>query len=762
MSKLDRSGFSTAGMLALSCILPIGMLAIPRAQAQQASQSRSVELGEIVVTATKREVPLHDVPVAVSVLTTEDIGKRGFTEYGDYLNSLPGVYFADGGPVRSTIRIRNLGLAEGGGSPTLVATYFGETPTSVDGEFPDVRLVDIERVEVLRGPQGTLYGANSLSGAVRILPAQPDLEDYQVGLTARGFSTEHSDDSSYNAEGVVNLPLLEDRFALRLVGYQHDVAGYIDNRFTGQPAIDFSAALGTPPGTLVIPAVPAFVRRDVNHEDTEGARAAATWQATERLRFELGYLTQDSKLESEPQVTPSVGAYAQSRAMDVYSRGEAAQGVDVANLTVRYDWGAVSLTSASAQSNFDNHTLTDVTETAVQLFGLPLPGEIRQFVNSEAFTQELRLNSRGTGALQWLIGAFYLDRDNKQDQDIPDHSCPTCLAFLLGEQVFLTSNLGFKEEQRAVFGELSYDFSPRWTASAGGRYLEQDLTFFITDIDGLLAASQLDTNATGSASEFNPSFSLRFQPSDDLTLYAQAAKGFRTGQPNGELPAQCQAEAQARGVKPITDPDTLWNYEVGFKALLADGTMSFNAAVFDADWSGIQIGAGLACGFGALLNGGDATSRGVELEFVVQPSNSLRFNLAAAYNETEFGEVDPQSGLLKGERVPGSPKTNASAGVQYDIDLGDTWSAFARADYQYVGNIRLIRQGEVPRTVTQDAYGTGNVRFGFSRDNLALEFFARNVTDKRAVTSTGSAAFGSDQIIIRPRELGLELRYSYR
>jgi len=765
MSELDRSALGAAAALALSCVLPAGLLTAPRILAQAAVQDRTVELGEVVVTATRRAVPLQDVPVALSVLTAENIIERGFTEYGDYLNSLPGVYFVDGGPARSVIRIRGLSAAEGG-LPTLVGTYFGETPTSVDGTFPNLRLVDIERVEVLRGPQGTLFGANALAGAVRILPAQPNLEAYEVNFGVRGFSTAHSDEESYHVEGVVNLPLAKDRFALRLVGYKDDIAGYIDNLFPGQPAIDWSAAFGLPSGFLVIPAIAPFARQDINSEDTVGGRAAAAWQATERLRFEFGFVTQESTLESEPHVTPSVDEYAQSTALDAFSRGEGGDETDIASLTVRYDWDAVSFTSASASSNFDAHAFSDVTDIAVGVFGVPVPAELRNVIESEAFTQELRVQSRGAGALQWLFGVFYLDRERNAVQDIPDYSCPTCLPFLLAETSFIHARIDLDEEQRAVFGELSYDFSPRWTVSAGARYLEQDLHLRISELDGVLAATLLATDAEGSVDEFNPSASLRFRPSDDLTLYAQAARGFRSGQPNQSYPAACQPIVQSRGIKLLTDPDTLWNYELGVKSSFANGRVSLNAAVYDADWEGIQLSTVLdpttaTCNFVALINGGEATTRGAELELAAQPSNAWRFNLAASYNETEFGTVDPQSGFVDGERVPGSPKTNASAGVQYDFDLGREWSGFARADYQYVGDIRLIFGTQ---RFTQDAYGTGNVRLGFSNDNLALEVFARNVTDEREVLSTGTPTppFGGDQILVRPREVGVELRYSYR
>ncbi len=762
-SKLDR-----AAALASLGIAVVGMLAAPALKAQQAAEDRSSVLEEIVVTATKRVVPLLDVPVSVTAITAEDIAARGFTEYGDYLNSVPGVYFADAGPARSVIRIRGLSAAEGG-LPTLVGTYFGETPTSVDGTYPNLRLVDIERVEVLRGPQGTLFGANSLAGTVRILPVQPDLENYEVGLGVRGFTTAHSDDESYHVEGVFNLPLAEDRFALRFVGYKDETAGYIDNQFPGQPALDYSILgdilFGLPPGTLpagtlVIPALAPFDSKDINREDTVGGRAAAVWQPTDRLGLELGYATQEVTLESEPFVTPSVGEYAQRRGLDVFSQGLGEEEIDISSLTVRYDWKAVSLVSASASSNIDQRARTDVTETAALTFGVPIPSELQSDIESEAFTQEVRLQSRGAEAFQWLFGAFYLDRDRTFNQVAPDYTCPMCLPMLVTQDpFFLRAQQTFSEEQRSVFGELSYDFSPRWTASAGVRYLEQDVRLRIGAADGLLAPTVPITNATGKVDEVNPAANLRFRPSDDVTLYAQAARGFRSGQPNQGIPAPCTAQAQAAGIRPITDPDTLWNYELGFKSVSAGDRVRFNAAVYDGDWEGIQLGIALPCNFAFLINGGDATARGVELELVAQPTNAWRFNLAASYNETEFKTVAPTSGFTDGERVPGSPRKNASAGVQYDFDMGGNWSGFARADYQYVGDIRLILDTQ---RFTQDDYGTGNVRLGFSNDSLSLEIFARNMADKRAVLSTASPVAGSDEILLRPRELGIELRYRYQ
>ncbi len=208
-------------------------------------------LQEIIVTATKRGEKLQDVPMAISAITAEDIQTRGFTNYADYLNTIPGVFFQDGGPGVSQIRIRGISGSEGG-LPSTTATYFGETVTSVltnHGGKPNLRLVDIDRVEVLRGPQGTLFGASALAGVVRIIQ-RPRLTRRASKPTSvrEASSTAHSSDASYHVEGTVNIPLITDQLALRVVAYQDDIAGYIDNKFAGQASVDYGAGFRLPAG----------------------------------------------------------------------------------------------------------------------------------------------------------------------------------------------------------------------------------------------------------------------------------------------------------------------------------------------------------------------------------------------------------------------------------------------------------------------------------------------------------------------------------
>ena len=722
---------------------------------------------EVVVTATKRAESIQDVPVAVSALTAADIAERGFSQYADFLNSVPGVYFQDSGPGVSQVRIRGISASEGG-VPSTTATYFGESITSVltnGGGKPNLRLVDIERVEVLRGPQGTLFGANSLAGVIRTIPNAPDVEKFEANVGTRGFTTAHSSDTSYHVEGMVNFPLVENRLALRLVGYKDDIAGFIDNVSPAQPAVDYSASLGLPDGTLVTPATPAFTRKDINSEDTWGGRATLSWHATDRLRLDLNYTTQDSRLNSQPFATPSIGEYEQQRPLDQFASGTYDERLNIGSAVVNYDWDSASLVSASTWMRMKRFSDQDLSFLALQAFGTSIPWSFDERSNGSLFTQEIRLQSRGESPFQWIGGAFYLRQKAEAGQFIADFSCPTCLPQVLAGQDFAyrIPLAQFQDQkQYSLFGEVSYNFANRWTAGLGGRYLHDKLIAMSAAQEGLLVGGSIPAlpEVSGTKTEINPSAYLRFKPTADTTWYAQAARGFRSGQVNQLLPDACQAEAAAAGVKQVSDPDTLWNYELGLKARFAEGRYTLHSAVFRQKWHGVQLIQTLTCAFSGIVNGGDVTGRGAEVEFVAQPNDSWRFNASASYIHNRFENVDAGTSFSNGERVPDAPENNGSLGAQYDFKVGGEWNGFARADFVHVGNVVTVVG--ISDLVQQDSFNLVNLRLGFNRDDLSAELYGRNITDERGVlTTSNNTPFGTNQTLTRPREIGVELRYSF-
>lgn len=751
------------------------IIAIPAAPAQESTEDKGgpVRLEEVVVTATKRSEVLQDVPVAVTAITAEEIAARGFTNYSDYINTVPNMYVADEGPGQTQIYIRGLVATGGAGFP--VATYFGEAVTSVlsnNGGFSNLHLVDINRVEVLRGPQGTLFGANSLAGVVRVVPNAPDLNDFQVNVAARGWSTAHSDDGSEHFEGVINVPIINDQLAARLVAYQDHIAGYINNVVPAAAPNDYSAAFGAPPGSLVIPGHAAFTRTDINTEDVWGARAAITWKPTDALHVDFSYAAQEDRLNSQAGTQPAYGDYVVQRPLDLYSAGEEAEQDRVGQFVVGYDWSAVSLTSATSYTTLERYADEDLDYLAVnnglgeQLW--PLLDRSR----ATSFTQEVRVQSRGDGAFQWLAGYYYLNTMNNLAQGVPDYSCPSCLPEVLAGQSFALetdgTQMASKQKQQSVFAEASYNFTSQWTFGVGGRYLRDYVEAFGTAAEGfLIGGSEAAGSPVGGINSiFNPSGYIRFKANEDATFYLQAARGFRSGAPN-QLPAYdpngpCGATAKTDGIAPLTNPDTLWTYELGLKSAWAANRIETNIALFHQTWEGVQLMATQPCGFDGIANGGDASGNGAELEMTARLTKAWSANLTASYVYNKFNSVTPGVGYSVGERVPGAPEENASAGLQYNFALASNWNGYARADYAYVGDVHYVfGVGTTAAPYLQGGFGQANLRLSFQRQQVGFDLYTRNLTDKRAAETTGDPTQGGYTYMLRPREIGVEVRYSF-
>jgi len=761
--KLIRRTVWPDSIVLLSAGLALSSVQVARAAAPDSTARSDSVLEEVVVTATKRSEALQDVPLSVSALSAEQIQTRGFSKFSDYINTIPGVYFQDGGVGNSTIHIR--GATESGVGST-VATYFGEALTSVltnHGGKPNLRLVDIDQVEVLRGPQGTLFGADALAGVLRILPAPPDLNRTEVKTGARGWTTAHSGDGSYHVEGVLNLPLLPSQLAVRWVAYKDDIAGYIDNVVPAQPSVDYGDGFGLPPGTVATPAIAAFKKKDINREQTWGTRLSARWQPTEQLRVDLNYTLQDARLESEPFTDPAAGPYEQRRALDAYQAGGYGERTTIGTVTANYSWDTVSLTSISNWMRMKRFTDQDISFLAAASFGVAIPWSLRDRSLGRVFTQEVRLQSRGENRLQWTLGAFYLHQEADLSQFVPDYSCPQCLPTVLYGQTFafnVPTGKFSDQKQRSAFADVSYEVFPGWTLGAGARYLTEDIESVSPGSEGLLAGGESPTTApvTGKIHEFNPSGYIRYKPVSDITLYAQASRGFRSGDVNEPYPVECQDEAASAGIEAITQPDTLTNYELGVKSKLAGGRLNINAAVYKDKWKGVQLGVALTCGFSGVVNAGDIDGKGVELEILAEPFPAWQFNLSVAYNQNHFKNVASGTGYTPGQRLPDAPEANASLGAQYNFPVNGSWKGFARADYLYVGDV--LQQFDV-LVVKNGGYGEANARLGFTRDQLEVDVYGDNLTDKRAVSVTNNPAFGAYQTLIRPRELGVELRYAF-
>jgi len=532
--------------------------------------------------------------------------------------------------------------------------------------------------------------------------------------------------------------------------------------------VDYSAGLGAPDGTLVIPGNAAFTRKDINSEDTWGARAALAWKPNDAFHVDLSFVAQESRLNSEAGAQPVYGEYVVQRALDLYSRGEDLEEERLGQFVVGYDLSSVSFTSATSYTRLSRYQAEDISFLAA---AAGLGNQLWPLLDrskGESFTEEFRVQSRGDAPLQWLVGAFYLNTNFDFGQDVPDYSCPTCLPEVTAGQSFaLTthgSEIGEKQRQESVFAQVSYDFTKQWNVGVGGRYLRDNLESFSPAVDGILAggAQAAPPPVGGRSSIFNPSAYVRFKANEEMTYYLQAARGFRSGAANQLLAydpnGPCGATAAAEGVKALTDPDTLWTYELGMKSSRLDHRVAANVALFHQKWSGVQLSAVQPCGYNGAVNGGDAAGNGAELEMTARIAAGLSANLSASYVYNEFKSTQPNVGYFAGERVPGAPEENASAGLQYNYSWGTDWSGYARLDYSYVSDVHFVF---ATGPYLQGGYGQANARLSLQHRQLGVDLFTRNLTNKRAAETTTDPTQGGYVYMLRPREIGIEVRYSF-
>ncbi len=734
-------------------------------------------LEEVVVTATKRGVgtSIQDTAMAISAIGGDTIEKRGLVGMDDYLRTLPSVSFQDRGAGQNSIVIR--GIAS---SPQTeneaIGVYFGETPVAGlsnagnggGGGNADIKMVDIARVEVLRGPQGTLYGSGSMGGTVRIIPKAPNLEVIEGSVSARYSNTGEKGGDNTMLQGVINIPLMEDQLAIRAVAYQFDNSGYIDNvASSNDPTVD--ALLG---GSKAFGAI-AGSRDDIGSDEYQGFRFSALWQPSDSLDLTLTYSKQEIEQKGWPEINQSLGEFQQARMQLREGKDEFLENdLDMLNLNVNYDleWG--SLSSSSSWIDYDQMSGFDLGFFQ----GVPIDAIGNKLV--ESFVQELRFSSSFDGPLQFLLGAYYEDRESSSIFDNDYSGAPelesTLIALFFPQpprpaEIVNRNVLVNDIKQKAVFGELSYQITDQLEATVGGRYFEYDQDASTTDsgafVNGFVATENDDS---GSTFKFNVSYA----PSEDILIYGQWAEGFRLGSPQTVLPASL-CDADGNGLFELPDgseiavpnnvsPDELENFELGIKTSLANNRVTLNASIYRINWDGIPVDIGLACGGGVVLNAGESKSEGIEVESQISITESLRLDLSASYGESTLTKDAPGLGLgaVDGADLPGSADFNMSAGLEYNFTVLST-EAFVRADYSYIGEYFNNFEGD-----GQNAgdYHTVNVKAGLLFDAFNVDFFVKNLTneDKFTWVESGFDEFGFKRAYqLRPRTTGLNISYQF-
>jgi len=746
-----------------------------------ASAQTSGGLETIIVTATRRAENLQNVPESISAFGTEAIEMRGLKQMDDYAKFIPGLSLGVREPGSTTIVFR--GVATSGhefGAVSSSALYLDEQPITQSGQNPDPRLIDIERLEALRGPQGTLYGASSQSGTLRIITNKPDPTGFDAWVDGQVTSIDDGG-TGYDLSGMVNIPLVADRMALRIVGFTAEDAGFIDNVLSDSPGGTFTNA--------------DRVDDDVNSAKTSGARASLRMDLTEDVDVTLSALFQDLTADGHGDVTVGAADLTQVRFENESLDDEWYQLALTLNASLSF--GDLIVSTSYFDRDFHYEADASAYEFSLQQSGFvesgyvayDFGGDPRGFATNseqtEITTFEARLQSRtdSAGRWGWLVGAFYSEEKEHSDfnsfmRGFQDTGAFAYFAYLqysvYGAELAPTERwfLGRYDtelEQVAVFGELSYELTERFTITAGGRWFDYDRSFAQVQQqpEGFVGYTALDdrkdTSEDGSVWKFN----LTYRFDDDRLAYATYSEGFRVGGSN---------PVKAASVLPDDyESDTLTNYEVGFKSEWLDNRLRVNVAAYYMDWENfaVQIEDPTQLFQLGYVNLPSAEIPGIEADFAFSLSDRWQIDGAMSWNEAEVSEstvlflgVD-EVPVEEGARLPLTPDWSAALGIEYRSDA--RWfdaQPFARFDFAYVGesvnSLAGIGSGiELNPPTIQDAYETGDLRFGLDADSWSASVFVDNLWDERGEQFFSDRWAVQRLSVNRPRTYGLQLRFEF-
>jgi iron complex outermembrane recepter protein len=729
--------------------IAVGSLTTPsHAQTDTSESTSGPRLEEVVVTATKRAASVQDVPVSITAISARDLEAMGANQFFDYGTDIPNLSFgigaADGNLAGRGIALRGIQ-----GSNTT-GFYIDDTPVL---ETLDPHIVDIARIEVLRGPQGTLYGAESMGGTVRIITEQPDVS--ARGVTGQvhvgGSWTEHGGFNNIE-EGVVNIPLVTDTLAVRMSAFHQFDDGWFNK--------DIGPYTAPPTTTLT----------QVGSMRYYGGQIAIKYQPMSELSITPRIMYQRTEQDGVPYAYNYAENLTQREVFDL-----ATGGTDkwyLASLTINYTAPFGNFVSSTAY--FDRNTFETEDDTDFTTYAFsppsPTPSPITRALDLRRFAQEVRFASTFHGPFQMLVGGFYSDSTRPRNyewtaQELKGVPNANVLTFIDSREA----------KEKAIFGDVSYDILSNLKATVGVRWFEDDATF--TQYTNGLFYGNVGTTYNAppfNASGFTPKYLLEYRATPDVLVYGSAAKGFREGGENialppGPAPIGCDTDLHNLGLTAAQvanfKSDNLWNYEVGAKSSFADHRFTLNGAAFWIEWDQIQQLVSLPlCGYGVTANAGHARSQGVELEFNGRLTPELTLGVAFGYEDARITEkgATPQP---VGSPVYQVPKVNYAANLEYARPMTPEWSGFARASYAYVGH--SYSGNNYPPLEYRASYNIADLRLGARRSSLELTAFVKNLTNKHAnlgdAILIGAEVPGMPRFVInQPRTIGLEGRYSFK
>lgn len=732
------TGIST-GKLRFLLAAGTALAVLSPAHAQEADSATASYPGEIVVTAQKRSERLIDTPQSISALSSDDLSRIAAKQFVDFANTVPGLQYTSQGAGTSQISLR--GVTSGADVSSTVGVYVDEVPYGSSSAFAngarralDVGLFDIERVEVLRGPQGTLYGASSMGGVLKYVMAKPSLTDVEAKAQL-GVSTTRFGGTSYDASAVVNAPIALDKAAVRASGYYSRDGGTFDNIVTGE--------------------------KNVDRGKVYGGRLDALFAPVENLSIRLTGFAQNVRRDGGSYANigldgvPVAGYLDQAHPLDEPFRSN----FRLASATIDYDFGGATLTSVSSYQTNKTFATTDGSAVYAPFLQIlaNIPAEavaINELARTRKFAQEIRLASPTGQTIEWLVGGFYTHEKSLLRQVADTYGAglvpmPNVNA--------VTAAIDSSYEEYAVFGNLTWHLTDAFDVSGGIRYAHNNQQF-TQDASGIFVVSAPGSSSSEGVVTYLANARYRFDR--NVTAYARFATGYRPGGPNFRVIDPVTGEPSP----PTFDSDSLNSYELGIKAETADRSFGVDLSGYYIEWKDIQLLSPVA-GVSNFANGPGAHIKGAELTLTARPAPEFVATGNFAYNDGYLTDDVPLLGARKGERLPNTPHFTAAVNFDYrgaDSALKPAFGAtlrFASDSKASFDASPALRQYDVPD------YATVDLRAGLSFGPVDAQLYVQNLFDTRgqlaAQTILSQLGGPAQVLILRPRTFGLRLTSNF-
>jgi len=741
------------------------LLAVSAAQAQDAAGDQTT-MSEVVVTAQKKSERLLDVPVSVAAVTGDTLVRQNLVQLRDFYNRVPGISLTGGGTEQRASNVAIRGVTTGGGTAATVAFVVDDVPltsgaASAQSPLVDIDPSDLQRIEVLRGPQGTLYGASSLGGLVKYVTTSPNTEAFG-GRMEVGANNIAGGGQGYSLRGAVNVPVVKDKLAFRVSAFERRDPAYLDNINATAQGVD------------------------VNKNRVKGGRAVVLFKPTETFSIDASAVRQRAKFFGSPsiRVCPSCGTGAFTRLVDFtpyfgdltlnIAPTKRDVSLDLYQARANVDLGFADLTAISAWNKVRSKSDLDQTNAFRFLLSpFSATGGSVSLINADRtkkFSQEVRLASTSDGPLEWLVGGYYTDEKISVDQTLIVRSAGG------GAGTTAYNSVGPATlKEKAVFADATYHFTPKFDLQVGARYASNDqdsrsTTTIAKPAERFFGPTSSVDQSKSSDDAITWLFTPSYKISPDTMAYLRVATGYRPGGPN----------SAGIGSVPLSfGSDTVTSYEAGLKGVVPNLRFTYEAALFQIDWDDIQLlTTDTLSQLTYYTNGSTARSRGAEFSGRWSPVRGFVLEGAMTYLDAKLTDgLRPPAGASpiygsKGDRLPGSAKISGSLSADYDWSVGGGFSGFVGASLAYVGGRYGDFANILPTATANEAYGprvklpsytTVDLRAGVRNEDWTLVAYLKNVGDKRGVleANTRGGTSPPTAVFLQPRTLGVSVSRSF-